>query len=162
MTITSATSESPAAMTRREKCAWINLFVTLVVYTPYFGYIGVLLGRGNFRLATVFAPLFGAIFAGIVSSILAIALFVARTRREPKDERDIALESRSARAAYWVLAALGFTILVVEPAVFLAQLTASNDAGFVVLLAAQAFLLCFVIAEIVRFAVLATGYRRGF
>ncbi len=156
------TEPSTAGMTRREKCAWINLVVTLAVYLPYFGYVGVLLARGEFRLGAVLPALLVAIVAGIVLSVVAIALFVARARPEPKDERDISLESRSLRIAYWVLAALGFAVLVVEPAIFFGPLTARNDAGFVALLAAQGFLLCFVVAEVVRFAVLAAGYRRGF
>ncbi len=163
MVTTSTSTEPPAtSLSLREKCAWTNLGTTVAVYVPYFAYVGLLLGRGELRISTVLPPLLGAVVAQVALSILAFSLFAVPARREPKDERDLALEGRSLRGSYRVLVSLGFTLLVLAPAFCFGPLTAGNDPGFVVLLAAQGFLLCFVLAEVVRFAVLAVGYRRGF
>jgi len=149
-------------MSRRERCAWINLATTLIVYVPYFIYFGRLLARGEFHFDAIFAPILGAVAVQIVLSIIGVCVFALPARSEPKDERDVALEGRSLRTGYHVLAWTGFSLVVVVPAIFGGALVAQGDVRFVLLMATQLFLLCFVMAETARYAVLAIGYRRGF
>ena len=157
-----STEPTERTMSRRERCAWINLSTTLVVYVPYFLYFARLLGRGGFHGSDLIGPFLVAVAAQIVLSIIAVCVFALPARSEPKDERDVALEGRSLRVAYYVLASSGFSLVLLVPVFLGRSLIARGDVMFVLLMATQLFLFCFVVAEATRFALLALGYRRGF
>ncbi len=163
MVTTSNSNEAVSLpMSRRERCAWVQLVTTLLVYVPYFVRIAMLIAHGNLEVSSMILPLVGMVGLQVVLTIIAGIVFIAPARSEPKDERDRALESRSLRAAYWVLASVGFALLVVAPVCDGLALVRHASSLLVMMLAGQGFLLCFVLAEAVRFGVLAYGYRRGF
>ncbi len=145
----------------REKCAWIFFVTTVAVYVPYFVYICRLLNSGKFRTDVVFNAL---IDAGIFQSMLAAAataVFLFRQRKEPKDERDVALEACSFRYAYGFLAVSCFLLVMGIPLFSISPFGKHLPGGLIALLADQAVLLCFVGAEIVKYLTLALGYRRA-
>ncbi len=163
MTTTSSPIESTSNnVSQRERCAWIQLATTLVVYLPYFTYIAVLTSRGELEMSSMIWPLVGAVAVQIALTIVGILVFAVLVRSEPKDERDRALESRSLRVGYWVLSSTGFSLLVVAPACFGLPLIRHASPLLMLMLGSQGFLLCFLLAEVARFGVLAAGYRRGF
>ncbi len=148
-------------MSLREKAAWIYLATILLIYGPYFGYVCWLIQHGRFRVDLVFNTFIDAVIAQAVLAAAAFVLFAFRNRKEPKDERDAALESRSFRAAYLMLAAGCFIIIMSLPLLCVGHLAAFGSREFVLLLASQILLLCFVVAEAVKYFILAVGYRRG-
>ena len=162
VTTSHPTEDASLPMSRRERCAWVQFVSTLAVYIPYFAYVAVLISRGGLEVSSMIWPLVGAVALQIALTIVAGIVFIRPARREPKDERDRALEGRSLRAAYWVLAVAGFALLGVAPVCWGFVLVQHASPLLMLMLAGQGFLLCFVLAEAVRFGVLAMGYRRGF
>jgi hypothetical protein len=84
-----------------------------------------------------------------------------RSRREHKDERDRAIESKSFRIAYGVLAATFFTLVgsVVISALPFPDMPTVPWLAPVFL--SQIFFLCFVVAEATKYLTQAICYRRG-
>jgi hypothetical protein len=139
-------------MSFREKSAWICLLSTLLVFVPYFVHVG-----GLFKLAR---PVAGAevwipfALAVAVQTLIAVASHIAlawQAQREPKDERDMAIESGAYRRAYVVLSlsvAMLLCLTVWGPS--MSELALG-----------QCLLLAFVLGETTHYAWQVLGYRRG-
>lgn len=136
-------------MSFREKLAWICLVTTILVFVPYFAYVFSLFASGEPKLGAVLQAFVIAVVIQIVLSVVANIVIVAfRSRVEPPDERDRAIDFRSLKISYYVLAVSVFLaigcVLVYSP-----------------LFISQMLLLCFVAAEVTRYSTQAFCYRRG-
>ena len=148
-------------MSFREKSAWVCFITTLIVWIPYFAYVAQLFERGELTAGPIIAAFIGAVIFQTALGIVAFIVIAIRSREEPKDERDIAIESKAYKNAYVVLAfacifAISWIIVYVvatgsEPAARLLTPTAIS----------QMVLFCFVAAEATRYGTQAISYRRG-
>ena len=139
-------------MSYREKSAWICLLGTLLVFAPYFIHVGSLFQQQRVihpaEVWTVF------VLAVVVQTVLTVATHIALARqaeREPKDERDTAIESTAYRRAY--------TVLSVSIGLLLCLLVWGPEMS--VLGIGQWLLLAFVVAEVTNYGCQVLGYRRG-
>jgi len=145
-------------MSFREKSAWICLVTTVLVFVPYFAFVFVSFSpRGNSLRSSI-----GAFVAAICWQILLnvgahIAIGI-RAGREPKDERDVAIEAKAYRNAYLVLVGLAWTV----PFVSMPIAGALGQGGLTfVVLTIQLLLLSFIVAEAARYLSQIIFYRRG-
>ena len=90
-------------LTTREKRIWISLSTQLLVYLVYF----VELHRGVINLFIFLHVL----LLMIILQIVLQTMLALTARREPKDERDIAIERIAYRNAYFVLVSTLITLL---------------------------------------------------
>lgn len=139
-------------MSFREKSAWICLLSTLLVFVPYFVHAGHLFQQGRPLIgAEIWAPFALAV---VVQALITAAGHIAlawQAQREPKDERDTAIESVAYRRAYIVLS--------VSIALLLCLTVWGPSMGELAL--GQCLLLAFVLAEVTHYAWQVLGYRRG-
>ena len=148
-------------MSLREKSAWASLIATVMVFVPYFRYILGLFASGELQPVRVLAAFVGAtVYLTLLS--IAIGLVVELlSRREPRDERDVAIDAKSYRVAYAVLSAGGMFAVVMI--VFLGVVPAPKLRNEILApqFLSQALLFCFVLAEAVRAITQIVCYRRG-
>ena len=142
-------------MSFREKGAWVCLLTTVAVFVPYFAQIFRLFVDGELKTGSVITAFFIASFWQVLLNVIAKIVIAVRSRQEPRDERDIAIESKSFRHAYWVFAFFVWLVIMVAPV--------SSIAGHLLTSAfiSQMLFLCFVIAEVTRYLTLVVCYRRG-
>lgn len=130
-------------MSYQEKSAWVCLAATLVVFVPYFTYIFML------PVATLTGATLAAGIAAVVAMIVITAVghaVIALQTEDKRDERDVLIETKSYRNAYWVLAT---GVMVVAAALYLRAFNPALAANTpLLMLAANAILLCFVLAEV--------------
>lgn len=143
-------------MSFREKSAWACLVTTGVVYLPYFAYIGQLIAQGQLRLPLLVVAFVGAVIAQVVLMIVYQSVIALRTRQEPKDERDRAIELVATRNAHWVLV-VALWLLVPGGT----MLTPVFPVLSSVLVIGQLGLLCFVLSELVNYGTQVYAYRTG-
>jgi hypothetical protein len=148
-------------MSFREKGAWAYLITTLVVFVPYFVSIFSRLLQGSQDVSFVLGAFIGAtIFCTVLSIVFGIIVQVS-SREEPYDERDLIVDAKANRNAYYVLLTLCFMAMgcVLFIPVFFASLPTNP---FVMLVfASQVFFLCFVVAEIIKYTTQVIFYRQG-
>jgi cytochrome b subunit of formate dehydrogenase len=144
-------------MSFREKSAWACLVTTGVVFIPYFMFILQLASKGELLLPRVIVAFVGAVLAQIVLSSIYMTVIALRTRQEPRDERDTAIENRAFRSAHWTLV-IALWLLVLG-GVFLAPVFPQLIS---VVFVGQLALLSFVLSELAHYGTLIHGYRRGY
>ena len=69
----------------------------------YFAYVSRLYAGGDFRIGPSLSAFIAAV---VISTVLNIVAHIAMSivgRQEPKDERDVAIESQSFKVAYYIL-----------------------------------------------------------
>jgi hypothetical protein len=148
-------------MSFREKIAWVCLLSTIAVWSPYFAHILARSRQGELGAGAVIT---GFVAAVVLQSLLCIAASLAialRSRREPRDERDSAVEAKALKVAYYVLIVSGFMAVGFA---FCSAITRGADpsAGMsAAMLMSQLVLFCFVVAEATRFLAQVVCYRRG-
>jgi hypothetical protein len=148
-------------MSFREVIAWVSFASTLVVWSPYFAYTFTRSGTAGSHASGILAGfILGTIVQSLILIVARIALSASR-KEEPKDERDVAVESKSLKIAYYVLVSLGFILVGSISIWFMARSTGSADDGRAILWISQTILLCFIVAEATRFGSQAICYRRG-
>ena len=132
----------------REQSIWGSLAITLIVYGYYFA--TVFSGAQPSQIdRTALARLIGAVFVIVVIEIAYHILIALKSKVEPKDERDILIETKAYRNAYLLVADL-FTLMGTV-VVF----------GLTPLLTVNLMLLSVVISEIVKYLTQLFFYRRG-
>lgn len=150
-------------MSWRERSAWISLVSTSVVFGAYFWHV-----LGLMRHETVIArpALVAFLIAGVVvvainallRVVTALALGVERA-----DERDAAIDARATRVAYTSL--VGTLFFAFATIALLGALQTPSAEGKVLLptftTATQFVLFMCVLCEVLRYALLIVGYRRG-
>lgn len=143
-----------------EKVAWVSLLVTLVLYVPFFVYAFRWLAhaQGTIQPLGLLPVMIGVVVLQAVLmplGLLAWWLTGQRAPQEKADERDRSIDARATRAAYITLITAGFFLvfsLPFRPEPGLQSTWALMTGG----------LFCFVLAEVVRFAMQIVGYRRGY
>jgi hypothetical protein len=153
MSKVSATSES--SMSFREKGAWACLLTTFAVFVPYFAQVFRLFVRGELKTSSVITAFFIASIWQVLLNVVAQIVIATRSKQEPKDERDSAIESKSFRHAYWVFAFFLWPVIMVAPFSALASHVLTPA------LISQMLFLCFVAAEVTRYLTQVISYRRG-
>ena len=148
-------------MSFREKSAWACAFTTLIVYVPYFARVLQLFERQQLTALAILPAFIGAIVLQIVLLIIAHILFALRGKQEAKDERDLIIESKSFRNAYFVCAffALFSGCWAIMYTIGAGTETAMRTLTPVAM--AQMMLFCFVAAEATKYLTEAINYRRG-
>ena len=135
-------------MAWREKQAWLALSVMVVAYGVYFALVAE-----ERRSMLAMLLLFGGVaIAQVVVMIVGSIVLAARAGKEARaraDERDRAIDRRSARIAYFVLLNGMIIVGVVMP---------FSEQGWRI---SNAALLALVVAEVVRYGVVVVSYRRG-
>jgi len=133
----------------REKSIWGSLATTLVVYGYYFATIfsGERPSQIN-RMAL--ARLMSAVFVIVVIEVVYHVVIALTSREEPKDERDILIEGKAYRNAYFLLVAdlfmlMGTVVLI----------------GLTPFLTVNLMLFSVVVSEIVSSLTQLFYYRRG-
>ena len=146
-------------MSFREKSAWACTVTTLVVFVPYFAKVFSKFLRGELYSGSVLAAFIGiVVFSALLNIVAQIAISI-RSRREQKDERDLAIESKALRNAYTVLACSSMSIVCVLVA--LAPARPFWHHLLALTFVSQMLLLCFVVAETARYVTQAISYRLG-
>jgi len=138
-------------MPYREKTAWLMLGAILVSFAVYFAvaYSGSIEGLPNIRLLIVYAAAMGLQLAILGVGTLILRRTSGVEAKAKPDERDRAIANRAGAVAYPVMmAGLVFTGIYLP----------FTEIGWEIVHAA---LLTYVIAEIVRYGVMVSSYRRG-
>ena len=137
------------SLSYREKSIWGSLVITLVVYGYYFA--GVFNSSRPAKInREALAPLILAV-AIIVALEVGYQLVIAvASRVEPKDERDILIEGKAYRNAYFLLVASLFMLMGVMVLI-----------GMTKFLTVNLMLFSVVMAEIVKSLTQLFLYRRG-
>ena len=138
-------------MPYREKLAWLRLGAMLVAFAAYFAvaYSGSIGGLPNLRLLAVYAAAMGLQLAILGVGWLVVRRSSGKDARARPDEMDRAIANRGAAAAYWVM----MTGLVIT-GVYLPF----THVGWEIVHAA---LLTYIVAEVVRYGMILSSYRRG-
>jgi hypothetical protein len=140
-------------MSFREKSAWACLITTIAIWGPYFAYAFRLFTREHYADSIMTAFIVAVILSIVLNGGAHIAI-AFHSRKEKKDERDIAIESKSYRNAYFVLIVLIWMVILAAPLG-----TPARHFGPVFL--SQMVLLCFVVAEAAKYLTTVVCYRRG-
>lgn len=148
-------------MPLREKGAWASLIATAIVFVPYFRYVFTLFAAGDLQPVRVLAAFVGAT---VYLTVLMIAVGIAialLSRREPHDERDVAIEAKSYRIAYTVLSTTAMVAIVAIIFLGIVPVPKLRNEVLAPQFLSQVLLLCFVVAEAVRAVTQIVCYRRG-
>jgi hypothetical protein len=144
-------------MSFREKSAWVCLVSTLVVFVPYFFNVARIDAAGALQMGAIVGLLVAAIFFQAVLTGGAMIAVAVHSGADNADERDRAIELRSYRNAYGVLAfslVAAVCVMMFAPPSWAPHLTLP--------FASQVFFACFVAAEAVKYLTQVVSYRRGF
>ena len=90
-------------MSFREKSAWACLITLLAVQAPYFLHVWPLFSRASVSPIELWVPFVGAIVAQVALLVVIHVALARQAAREPRDERDVAIDSRATRRAYALL-----------------------------------------------------------
>jgi hypothetical protein len=142
-------------MSLREKSAWACLAITVAVFIPYFAHVFSDFARGELQAKSVLIAFFLASAWQVLLHVVVQFVVAIRSRQQPKDERDRAIESKSFRHAYWIFAFAVWPVIMVE-----AGATSLHSLSTPAMIC-QLLFLCFVAAEITRYATQIACYRRG-
>lgn len=139
-------------MSFREKSAWACSATILAVFVPCFVYVFRLFEREELKTARVIGAFVVAVFFSVILNVAAHIWIAIRCKQEQKDERDLAIESKSFKNAYYVLA-ISICLLLFVPTPW--------DHLLTIPLLGQVLLFCFVVAEVTKYLTQAVSYRRG-
>jgi hypothetical protein len=133
----------------REKSIWGSLATTLVVYGYYFATVFSGTRPSEFN-GTGVVRLMSAVFVIVLIEVVYHIVIALTSKVEPKDERDILIEGKAYRNAYFLLVAdlfmlMGTIVLI----------------GLTPFLTVHLMLLFAVVAEIVKSLTQLFFYRRG-
>jgi hypothetical protein len=136
-------------MSFREKSAWISLTLILLVFGPYFWLVArSFTGGAHVHGGTQFALILLFALLEVVVHV-AIGLQSPRDARAPRDEREILIDLKATRTAFYVLfAGALFSIFTLHVPIRAWTLS-------------QFVLLSIVVAELVKFANQIVLFRRG-
>ena len=140
-------------MPYREKIAWLSLVGMAVCYAPYFAFTwdSPLLDQPlpNLELMALFAAAAGGNAVWTLLGRLFLRMTTPRDERGAADERDQAVDRRANTVAYYVLIGL---------ALYVGGFMPFTSSGWHIV---KSMVASVVIAEILRYAMIVLGYRRG-
>ena len=140
-------------MSFREKAAWMCLLDTVFIWGAYFVYVFQLLADGRYESTGTLPVFIGAVALSALLNGFYEILTSAKLRKEPKDERDLAIEARSFRYAYHLLL-ISLAVVIFTPMFWW-------PASLALALKTELLLLCFCLAEATKFVTRVVGYRLG-
>jgi hypothetical protein len=143
-------------MSFREKIAWSYLVTTAVVFVPYFVLIFRLALRGELVVSRMIVALIVAVIVQVLLSIAYHLVILLRTREEPKDERDRAIENTAFRRAHWTLV-VALWLLIPGGVLLYSLFPQLVSVAFLT----QLVFLSFVVSELVHYGTQAYCYRLG-
>lgn len=148
-------------MSFREKSAWACLVTMIAVYVPYFLNLFRLFEQRELDAASVLGAFIGAVVLQVVVLVAVHIALAIHSREERKDERDLAIESKSLKNAYSVLSVT--SVLVIGGIILLAVVPSPRTTGHLLspVFLSQLFLLCFVVSEATKYLTQAVSYRLG-
>jgi hypothetical protein len=146
-------------MSFREKCAWICFFTTIAIYVPYFMRVFRLFESGELRLGAVLAAFIVAEIAQTLLTAGAQIVVGVVSGREPLDERDRVIESRSFKSSYIVLASLCMVVTFCVLVFSVSEPRSTGGSRESAVLVSQILLFCVVAAEAARYLTRAVSYR---
>jgi len=161
MTTTIPDDSPRISMSFREKTAWACLLTTVAIWGPYFFNVIQLIRRHELNAGAILGLFIGAVVLQVVIQIVAAIFIALRSKEEPKDERDLIIEAKASKNAYFVL---GFFTMFAVCWIFMYALAAGTVAAgqwTTPLIISQMIFFCFVMAETTRFASQIVSYRRG-
>ncbi len=135
-------------MAWREKVAWLSLLVMIAAYGIYFSLVASI-DRSMLGMLLLFGSVAAAQAIVMIVGSIVLAIGAGKEAQAKADERDRAIDRRSARIAYFVLLTGMIVVGVVMP---------FSKQGWQI---SNAALLALVTAEIVRYGVVVASYRRG-
>lgn len=140
-------------MPYREKIAWLSLVGMAVCYAPYFAFTwdSPLLDQPlpNLELMALFAVAAGGNAVWTLLGRLFLRMTTPRDERGVADERDQAVDRRANTVAYYVLIGL---------ALYVGGFLPFTSSGWHIV---NSMVASVVIAEMLRYAMIVLGYRRG-
>lgn len=148
-------------MSFREKSAWACAATIIAVFVPYFVHVFRLFKQQELTAMSILPAFIAAVVIQVALLVTAHIVFAIRAKQEPKDERDLAIESKSFHNAYFVC---GFFAFFATGWVIMYTIAAGSAAAARVLTPitiSQMVLFCFVIAEVTKYLTQAISYRHG-
>jgi hypothetical protein len=141
-------------MPYREKIAWLSLLGIAVCYGPYFAFTYrspplLDLPLPNLELMALLAAAAGGNGVWVLLGRLLLRLTTPRDERGPADERDVAVDRRATTVAYYIL---------IGCALYVGGFMPFTSSGWHIV---NAMVASVVIAELLRYALVVQGYRRG-
>jgi len=144
----------------QEKSILGSLVAMLVVYGYYFAAVLHNVGQPEF-IGAGLGRLFLAVVAIIVIEIVYHIVLALESKPEPKDERDILIEAKGYRNAYFALSTGAFLVIAGVIAAGLSRGASPMPVNVTLFLMANIVLLFMVVAEVIKFATQLLYYRRG-
>jgi len=140
-------------MTFREKKAWITLITLVIVFGVYFPFMANAYHTPDQNFGYLTHTALIALSAFLVMEIVLLVVVALRSpadARTPKDERELMIELRANRIAYFCL------MVFVIVSVFLMIHEHGGNWGW-----GHLFFLSVILAEVINFATQIVLYRRG-
>jgi len=144
----------------QEKSILGSLIAMVVVYGYYFASVLRNADRREFDSASL-GRLLLAVIAIIVIEIAYHIVLALESKTEPKDERDILIECKAYRNAYFLLATGACLVITCVIVAGLARDAAPTKIIVTPFLTVNLVLFCLVVAELVKFFTQLFYYRRG-
>src|SRR5271166_6150138 len=144
-------------MSYQEKSIAGSLLAMLVVYGYYFTAVLRHAGQLDFAIGRL---IFAVIAIIVIETVYHIVLAL-ESKPEPKDERDILIESKAYRNAYFLLAAGAFLVIGCVIMAGLARDAAPTRIVVTPFITVNLVLFFMVLAELMKFLTQLYYYRRG-
>ncbi len=144
----------------QEKSILGSLLAFVVVFGYYFAAVLRDLSRPDFAGGTAGRLVF-AVIAIIVIEIVYHIVLALESKPEPKDERDVLIEAKAYRNAYFLLASGAFLVIVWVSLVTPARAAAAANTMVANFLTVNLVLLFMVLAELTKLLTQLFYYRRG-
>jgi hypothetical protein len=144
----------------QEKSILGSLLAFVVVFGYYFAAVLRDLGRGAVAAGMV-GRLVVAVIAIVVIEIVYHIVLAMESRVEAKDERDILIECKAYRNAYFLLAGGAFTVIAWVMMTNLAPGTAAGRIAITNFITVNLVLFFMVVADLMKFLTQLFYYRRG-
>jgi hypothetical protein len=145
----------------QEKSILGSLLAMVVVYGYYFASALRHIDRAAFDSASIGRLMF-TVIAIIVIEIVYHIILAIETRPEPKDERDLLIEGKAYRNAYFVVATGAALVIGYVIVASLVRDAAPTRIVATPFLLVNSMLLFMVLAEVMKLATQLLYYRKGF
>ncbi len=98
-------------MSVREKFAWVSFLSTVAIWSPYFVFTFARIQPGDPGMASIFGAFVAAVVVqALITSVAGLAIKLTSVA-EPKDERDLVIEARALKVAYYVMIVSVFSVV---------------------------------------------------
>ena len=144
----------------QEKSILGSVLAFVVVFGYYFAAVLRDLGRGEF-VAGMVGRLVLAVIAIVAIEIVYHIVLALESRVEAKDERDILIECKAYRNAYFLLAGGAFTVITWVIMANLTPGTAASRIAITNFITVNLVLFFMVVADLTKFLTQLFYYRRG-